>query len=53
VSLVAVLLARRAIGTTALLVLTVAHPLLHPFEGGALDPVIASLHVWAIASSAD
>lgn len=50
---VSALLARRVVAMTALLILTVAHPLLHPYEGGALDPLIAGLHDWALISSGD
>lgn len=30
-------------------VLNVAHPLLHPFEGGSLDALLANGNLWALA----
>ena len=40
--------ARRGPATALLFVLTVCHPLLHPFEGGSLDAFMAWLTTYAL-----
>lgn len=43
-------LARKRIAIPLVFLLYIAHPWLHPFEGGALDAVMNSMTGWAFLS---
>jgi len=46
-------LARKRIAIPVVFLLYLAHPWLHPFEGGALDAVMNSMTGWAWLSPED